>query len=167
MSRLKMAKYPWYGGGSLPVVILEDVRATTVNQAEAELVAGLAVALRERLLDSNGNPFENTEEGDRRFWRSGLFIVSPHHAKIRAILRELAARRKWLSPPFVDTVDKMQGQQSEAVIVSYGVSDVETALAEAEFIYSLNRLNVSITRAKSKCVLFLPRPLLVPSLDLL
>jgi len=67
----------------------------------------------------------------------------------------------------VDTVDKTQGQEAEAVIVSYGVSDIDTAMNEAEFIYSLNRLNVSITRAKAKCVVFLPRPLLEPPLDLL
>ena len=40
-------------------------------------------------------------------------------------------------------------------------------MKEAEFIYSLNRLNVSITRAKSKCVVFLPRPLLEPPLEIL
>ena len=60
----------------------------------------------------------------------------------------------------------MQGQEAEAVIVSYGVSDVETALSEAGFIYSRNRLNVSLTRGRSKCVVFLPRPLLEPPLDL-
>ena len=53
------------------------------------------------------------------------------------------------------------------MIVSYGVSDTETALAEAEFIYSLNWLNVSITRAKAKCIVFLPQPLLEPCFDLL
>ena len=47
---------------------------------------------------------------------------------------------------FVDTVDKMQGQQSWVVIVSYGVSDTETALQEADFIYGLNRVMVAITR---------------------
>ena len=89
-----------------------------------------------------------------------MFIVSPHHAQIRAIQRELAARRRWEVVPFVDTVDKMQGQEADAVIVSYGVADPEFALREAEFIYGLNRLNVAITRARTKCVLCLPRPLL-------
>ena len=40
------------------------------------------------------------------------------------------------------------------------MSDPEFALKEAEFIYGLNRLNVAITRARSKTVLCLPRPLL-------
>lgn len=61
----------------------------------------------------------------------------------------------------------MQGQESQTVIVSYGVSDPETTLREGEFIYSLNRLNVAITRARAKCLVFLPRPLLEPSLDVL
>ena len=93
--------------------------------------------------------------------------MSPHHAQINAIQQALHRLRSWQSTPFVDTVDKMQGQQSQAVIVSYGVSDTETALQEAEFIYRLNRLNVAITRGQAKCMVFLPRPLLEPSLELL
>jgi hypothetical protein len=54
----------------------------------------------------------------------------------------------------------MQGQEADAVIVSYRVSDPEYAAQEAEFIYSRNRLNVAITRAKSKCVIILSQQLL-------
>jgi hypothetical protein len=152
----------------LAVAVLEDVQATVENLFEAELVARLSLHLRERLLEPGEKTlYSATEEGDREFWRRGLFIVSPHHAQIRAIKGELSKLREWKSPAFVDTVDKMQGQQSQCVIVSYGVSDVETALAEAEFIYSLNRLNVSISRARAKCIVFLPRPLLEPSFDVL
>ena len=59
----------------------------------------------------------------------------------------------------------MQGQECEVVIVSYGVSDVEHAMNEKEFIYSLNRLNVSITRARTKTIVFLPRPLIEPPMQ--
>lgn len=152
----------------LAVVILEDVRAALENIYEAELVAEMAAYLRDHLGQPGTNrPYPNNEEGDRLFWHRGLFIVSPHHAQIRAIKNELAKRRRWHSPAFVDTVDKMQGQQTQCVIVSYGVSDVESALAEAEFIYSLNRLNVSVSRARAKCIVFLPRPLLTPSFAVL
>src|SRR6185436_230094 len=86
----------------------------------------------------------------------------PHHAQIRAVRRSLRKLRHWDRLPQVDTVDKTQGQQRDAVIVSYGVSDVEYALAEREFIYSLNRLNVAVTRARMKTIVFLSRPLLEP-----
>lgn len=152
----------------LTVVVLEDVRASLKNSAEAGLVADIASVLRERMLAPEGDGvYTDSQAGDEEFWRRGLFIVSPHHAQIGAIRKELLQRRNWKSDPFVDTVDRMQGQQCEAVIVSYGVSDHETALKEAEFIYSRNRLNVSVTRARAKCIVFLPRPLLEPSFELL
>ncbi|WP_342675872.1 bifunctional RecB family nuclease/DEAD/DEAH box helicase [Methanofollis sp. UBA420] len=151
----------------LVVVVLEEVRATVENTAEAALVADLTAALRSSLLPAgSGETYPDTKAGDAAFWSRGVFVVSPHHAQIAAIKKALAERRAWTSEPFVDTVDKMQGQQCEAVVVSYGVSDPETALAEAAFIYSRNRLNVSVTRAEAKCVVFLPRPLLEPSFDL-
>lgn len=152
----------------LAVVILEDILAAQENIYEAELVAELALYLRNHLCQPTTNRvYPDTNAGDRHFWRQGVFIVSPHHAQIRAIKNELAKRRRWHSPAFVDTVDKMQGQQAQCVLVSYGVSDVETALAEADFIYSLNRLNVSLSRARAKCIVCLPRPLLAPSFAVL
>jgi hypothetical protein len=140
----------------LVVGVLEGVRATAENRVEAELVASTACRLRERLLDAGD---------DSDFWRHRLFIVCPHHAQIHAIRRALRARRSWQADPFVDTVDRMQGQECDAVIASYGVSDVEFAMREAGFIYSLNRLNVSITRARAKTIVFLPRPLVEPPIQ--
>ena len=151
----------------LVVAILDGVQAATENRLEAEVVASLACALRRRLHQEHGRRYPDSQGGDQQFWRQGLGIVSPHHAQIDAIQQALHRLRAWQSTPFVDTVDKMQGQESQAVIVSYGVSDTETALQEAEFIYRLNRLNVAITRAQAKCIVFLPRPLLEPSLELL
>jgi DNA replication ATP-dependent helicase Dna2 len=132
---------------------------------EADLVADLAVRLRDRLRAADGKLYAPSAEGDAAFWLDGLFVVSPHHAQINAIRRALARRREWASRPFVDTVDRMQGQECDAVIASYGVADVEYAMNEKEFIYSLNRLNVSITRARAKTVVFLPRPLIEPPIQ--
>ena len=146
----------------LVVGVLEGVRATAENIVEAALVSRVAVALRRRLLREDGAPYRESKAGDEAFWKYGLFIVSPHHAQINAVLEALTLARDWRSAPFVDTVDKMQGQECDAVIATYGVSDVEYAMREKEFIYSLNRLNVSITRARAKTIVLLPRPLIEP-----
>lgn len=143
----------------LTIVVLDGPRAAQANPIEADLVAQLVVALREGLRDEHGKPYRD----DASFFRNGVFVVSPHHAQIKAIQKELAARREWQATPFVDTVDKMQGQEAEAVVVSYGVADPEFALKEAEFIYGLNRLNVAMTRGRTKSILCLPRPLLEAS----
>lgn len=135
----------------LVLVVLDGLKGGKVNETEAKLVADLALALREDGTDT---------ADDLDFWRERLFIVSPHHVQISAIRQALAGVRDWSAKPFVDTVEKMQGQEADSVIISYGVSDPEYAASEAEFIYSRNRLNVSITRARSKSIVFIPRPLI-------
>lgn len=140
----------------LVIVVLEGVRAAKENQVEAELVAKLVNSLRDHLKNADGEVYDD----DSEFFHHGVFIVSPHRAQIRTIQRTLRDSREWEHTPFVDTVDKMQGQEADAVIVSYGVADPEFAMQEADFIYGLNRLNVAVTRAKTKCVVCLPRPLL-------
>ncbi len=145
----------------LVVGVVDGHRATAENPVEAALVADIAVRLRERMHAADGKHYA----ADPDFWASGLFIVSPHHAHINAIRRALANRRRWSSRPFVGTVDKMQGQECDAVIASYGVADVEYALSEQEFIYSLNRLNVSITRGRAKTIVFLSRALTEPPIQ--
>jgi len=140
----------------LVFVVLDGVWAARENPPEAQLVAQLVAGLRSTLRRADGRLYGD----DGVFFHEGVFVVSPHRAQIRAIRRELRRQRRWQSPPLVDTVDKMQGQEADAVIVSYGVSDPEFAAEEAEFIYGLNRLNVAVTRARSKCVVCLPRPLL-------
>jgi len=151
----------------LVLCVLEGVLAGQENLTEAKLVAGIAKELRNKLLQTkNKKTYRRDSVGDNLFWKNGLFIVSPHHMQIEAIKMELL-QAGLKEPVFVDTVEKMQGQECEVVIVSYGVSDLETAASEAEFIYSLNRLNVAMTRAKSKCIVFLPRPLLAPTLEVL
>ena len=135
----------------LVVAILSGIQAARVNDVEAALVAKLTCALRDDLANVTD---------DEQFWREQLFIVSPHHAQIRTIRRALTDKRVWQTRPFVDTVDKMQGQEADAVLISYGVADPEYAAIEAEFIYGRNRLNVAITRARLKSIVFLPKPLL-------
>ena len=145
---------------SLVVCVVDGVKATAENRVEAELVGKLVARLRNRLLDADGMPYRE----DRKFWADGVFVVSPHHVQITAVRRELAKHREWTSTPFVDTVDKMQGQECDAVVVTYGVADAEYALAEKTFIYSMNRLNVAITRARVKTIVVLSRPLIEPPL---
>ncbi len=147
--------------------VMEGVIAGAENTMEAKLVAEVVREYRKYLLNSKGNTiYPKTSLGDKEFWREGLFIVSPHHKQVNRIKKELS--NIGLNKPFfVDTVDKMQGQETKVGIISYGVSDPEQATLEGEFIYSLNRLNVAMTRAQAKTIIFLPRPLLSPTLEVL
>jgi hypothetical protein len=138
-----------------PIVVFvhDGPLAATANPFEAKLAAELATALRQRIA---------TETGDispsEQFWSDVAAVVSPHRAQnatIRAALPE--AEREAC---FVETVDRIQGKERDAIILSYCVSDPEFALAESEFIFSSERLNVAITRARTKLVVFVSRHLL-------
>ncbi|MEO5332369.1 MAG: Upf1 family helicase, partial [Magnetococcus sp. YQC-5] len=53
----------------------------------------------------------------------------------------------------VGTVDKFQGQEAEVVLISMVTSSVEDLPRNIEFLYSKNRLNVAISRARTLAVI--------------
>lgn len=125
--------------------------ATARNPFEARLAARLATLARAGLRDATGAPY--TADG---FREQALAILSPHRAQNSAILHELTAHGwAYAELPVVDTVERMQGNEREMIVVSYAVSDREYAEREAEFLLDPNRFNVAITRPRSKLVLLM------------
>ncbi|MBR1854612.1 MAG: DNA2/NAM7 family helicase [Lachnospiraceae bacterium] len=142
--------------------------ARVKRDEEIRLVKELVVKLREKMCVPGTN---HVYESDEAFWGSingdgGLGIISPHHEQINR-LREVLENEAGMSDIFIGTVDKLQGRQREAVIVSYGVTDPEKAALELEFIYSRNRLNVAMTRGKKKTICILSDTLLDRSAETL
>lgn len=124
---------------------------TLRNPIEASLVSALAGRLSERMLCDDGG-----EMDAERFAVEGLALLAPHRAQnalIRSMLEEKGFGVDGRPMPLVNTVEKLQGQERDVVLVSYGVADEEYAEAEASFLLNSNRLNVSLTRARSKVIL--------------
>ena len=61
------------------------------------------------------------------------------------------------------TVDKFQGQEAAVIIFSMATSAPEDAPRGMEFLYSLNRLNVAVSRAKAVFILVASEALLQPN----
>jgi uncharacterized protein len=61
----------------------------------------------------------------------------------------------------VGTVDKFQGQEAEAVIVSMATSSGDYLPRFIEFLYSKNRLNVALSRARCLALLVASPELMV------
>jgi len=153
----------------LILIKLSGGKAAEKQSLEIRLATEITRLLKEHMVDKDLNPY--LTEGE--FWgdsnHKGAFaIISPHHEHINRlkdqISEELGMDRDSL---YIGTVDKLQGQEREAVVVSYGISNIEKALSEIEFIYSRNRLNVSITRGKKKTIVILTDVLLDKPIELL
>ena len=136
-----------------PLVFCRISGGTPVEQNNAEVM--LTSLLTEAIKDN----VEYAPTDDEMFWRGDgkkdgvLGIVSPHHRHIEQLKDRICADTGMLRDSlYIGTVDKLQGQQREAVIVSYGVTDLESAVTEGEFIFNRNRLNVALTRAKCKII---------------
>ena len=75
-----------------------------------------------------------------------ILVVAPYNAQVSALAERLPAGAR------VGTVDKFQGQEAPVVIYSMTTSTPDDAPRGMEFLYSLNRLNVAISRARCVAV---------------
>ena len=86
-----------------------------------------------------------------------ILVVSPYNMQVELLKRTLPAGAR------VGTVDKFQGQEATVVLVSMATSSGDDLPRNIEFLYSRNRLNVAISRARCLAVIYAnPRLLEVP-----
>jgi hypothetical protein len=139
----------------LCILLHDGPTSGTSNPFEVAIVVRLVKSLHWAM--TTGDPPQGGSS--EAMWQERLAVVSPHRAQNAAIRAALANHPAGVGA-VVETVDKIQGKERDAIIASYTVSDPEFALAEAEFIFSVERLNVTITRARTKLILIVSRRLL-------
>ncbi|HLG69790.1 MAG TPA: TM0106 family RecB-like putative nuclease [Chloroflexota bacterium] len=76
-----------------------------------------------------------------------VLVVAPYNAQVARLGQSLPAGAR------VGTVDKFQGQEAPVVIYSLATSSADDLPRNLEFLYSLNRLNVAISRARGVAIL--------------
>lgn len=84
-------------------------------------------------------------------------IMTPYRAQVREIKKALnniigRVDTEETEELFIDTVDRMQGQERDYIIYSMSNSHPLESKRKLDFFYSPNRLNVAITRAIKKCI---------------
>jgi uncharacterized protein len=76
-----------------------------------------------------------------------ILVVAPYNAQVASLRQRLPLGAR------VGTVDKFQGQEAPIVFYSMTTSSPEDAPRGMEFLYSLNRLNVAVSRARCVAVI--------------
>ena len=108
---------------------------TQRSDEEAARVAALYQSLvGQRYVDRDGE--------EHAMGAANVLVVAPYNAQVNRLKQVLPADAR------VGTVDKFQGQQAEAVIVSMTTSSGEDLPRNMAFLFSKNRLNVAISRAR-------------------
>jgi uncharacterized protein len=86
------------------------------------------------------------EQQKRQLTTDDILVIAPYNAQVHDLAEALPGLR-------VGTVDKFQGQEAPVVIFSMATSTPEDAPRSMEFLYSLNRMNVAVSRAKAVFIL--------------
>jgi uncharacterized protein len=89
-----------------------------------------------------GSTWTNRKGRTRNLTIEDVLVVAPYNTHVAALRKRLPTDAR------VGTVDKFQGQEAPVVFYSMTTSTPEDAPRGMEFLYSLNRLNVAVSRAR-------------------
>ena len=115
------------------------------NQSSSEEEAEIIQKIYDTLISSGS--WVNRDKKKAPLTGDDILIITPYNAQVRLLSRKLPPDSK------IGTVDKFQGQEAAVVIYSLATSSAEEAPRGMDFLYSGNRLNVAISRAKCMSIL--------------
>ena len=128
-------------------VSIEHDACSQRSYEEADLVKKLVASLiGQRYQDKNGKEHQLTLDN--------ILVVAPYNMQVNLLIQVLPQGTR------VGTVDKFQGQEAEVVIISMTTSNGDYLPRFISFLYSKNRLNVAVSRAKC-LALFVANPALM------
>lgn len=136
---LREGAHPLLRPAGIVHAAIEHQGCSQRSEPEAELVKALyASALQQRYSDKDGD--------ERTMTAQNILVVAPYNVQVNLLRQGLPEGAR------VGTVDKFQGQEAEVVIVSMTTSSEADLPRHIEFLYSKNRLNVAVSRAKCLAV---------------
>lgn len=136
------------GAGIFWVPIIHESNKTSCIQ-EAESISKYYQALL-------GRNWINSQVQRQPLGYKDLIVVAPYNAQVDLIKQYLPKLAN------VGTIDKFQGQEAAVVLISLTASNAQDMSRGMEFLYSKNRLNVAISRAKTIAAVFGSPQLLTP-----
>ena len=111
-----------------------------------------AAAVRDIVGSLLSQRYRDGEGNEHAFTLDNILVVAPYNMQVNLLKRFLPKGAR------VGTVDKFQGQEAEVVIVSMATSSAEYLPRNLDFLFSKNRINVAVSRAKYlSVVLFSPK----------
>lgn len=153
------------------IFVYDEGRSSQWNPFEADAVVAMAWLLSGRLSSQLANecdpsgasvPRSTQPYSGADFWAKGVGVVTPHRAQQALVISGLQRVFGAMVLPemlreSVDTVERFQGQQRDVMIATFALGDPDAISDEDEFLLSLNRFNVMVSRARAKLVVLISR----------
>lgn len=132
-------------GTGLRWIRSEHLGQSTESPEEAAIVVDTIASLL-------GTDWTDQHGITRQLTTDDFIVVTPYNDQRRLLTQTLSANPGSLGVE-VGTVDKFQGREAAIVLYSMATSSAESMPRNAEFLFSKNRLNVAISRAR--CLAYL------------
>ena len=118
------------------------------HEGNAQIAMEEVEAIRRSAEGLLGGCWTDKSGDTRAIEEADIIVVAPYNAQVNAL-------REALPPGIrVGTVDKFQGQEAPVCLVSMTASSAEEMPRGMEFLFSLNRINVAVSRAKALALVF-------------
>jgi uncharacterized protein len=117
------------------------------EEAQARRLIEEARAIAEHVEALLGGRYIDADGRARPLAPEDIMVVSPYNAQVRCLREHLPDAVR------VGTVDKFQGQEAAVTFFSMATSSGAELPRNLEFLFSRNRLNVAVSRARCLAVL--------------
>ncbi|MDO9589028.1 MAG: TM0106 family RecB-like putative nuclease [Brevundimonas sp.] len=105
-------------------------------------------AIVQAVLDLTGSLYTDRDGATRPVSHQDILVVAPYNAQVNALRAALPAEVR------VGTVDRFQGQEAPVCLISMTTSSADELPRDIEFLFSLNRINVAVSRAQAAAIVF-------------
>ena len=125
--------------GILPIRVKHEGN-TQSSEEEVTIIMELITELKT-------GTFTNKEGERKPITDEDILIIAPYNMQVNLLKERLGDNYK------IGTIDKFQGQEAPAVIISMAISDVDDSPRGLDFVFDLNRLNVAVSRAQALAII--------------
>lgn len=132
------------GGADLVGAGMRAVAHVGRSQVSPEEIQAIAA----RIVEVKGATYRDRDGGERVVTDADILVVAPYNAQVNALRIALPSAVR------VGTVDRFQGQEAPICLVSMTTSSGEELPRDISFLFSLNRINVAVSRAQVAAMVF-------------
>lgn len=118
------------------------------HERNAQIAPEEVVAIQAAVHELLTGAWTEKDGTTRSMCQSDIIVVAPYNAQVNALRDALPDGIR------VGTVDKFQGQEAPVCLVSMTASSAEETPRGMDFLFSLNRINVAVSRAKGLALVF-------------